>query len=59
MYSKEQYMEKIENREVTISDLLKYNMKQWKKIALISVVIFILIPIQNLHPDESLPDYNI
>ncbi len=43
MYSKEQYMEKIENREVTISDLLKYNMKQWKKIALISVVIFILI----------------
>ena len=45
MYSKEQYMEKIENREVTISDLLKYNMKQWKKIALISVVIFILISV--------------
>ena len=45
MYSKEQYMEKIENREVTISDLLKYNMKQWKKITLISVVIFILISV--------------
>lgn len=43
MYSKEQYMEKIENREINVSDLFKYNIKQWKKIVSIAMVIFALL----------------
>lgn len=45
MYSREQYMEKIENREINVSDLFKYNIKQWKKIVSLSIILFVLLSI--------------
>lgn len=43
MYSKECYMRKIENREIDIMEMLKYVLRQWKKVVIFIFVIFVLM----------------
>lgn len=43
MYTKDLYIQKVENRGIDILELFKYILKKWKKICGISIVLFVLL----------------
>lgn len=43
MYSKEQYLKKIEKKGINIHDLFRYIISEWKKIIILSLIFFVFL----------------